>query len=354
MCVTLQVRTGMDVRTRHKPYRHHCHQVFFTKAVNVKLLTMNRYEIHFDRLHLSSFTRHPSLSSLNPNRSISIQQQVLLKACARSMHQFLPRLEHVSGAKRIKRTSSSAVLADDHSSDSDEQEDDDEDEPDSSSKLTLVCPACGSTFHRFGHLMRHAKRKHHMDLSTYDESGALELQPVETNPIDSSDNEVNRDTTKETQTIKTEDVDPLESALASQSKAYPIAAVISTKALVGEANPSSVSETGPTTDCPYCDFKTTDIEQFKFHIIAHIRDKNYRCLLCNRLYKYRGKYRGLLSSNSMYFSSSKPTKAIARSTFAVNTIDSVRIRTITFNVFCSKAPMAMSRRPLCLEPMARP
>ncbi len=53
---------------------------------------------------------------------------------------------------------------------------------------------------------------------------------------------------------------------------------------------SSISETNPTTtDCPYCDFKALDIEQFKAHIIAHIRDKNYRCLLCNRLYKYRGK-----------------------------------------------------------------
>jgi hypothetical protein len=52
---------------------------------------------------------------------------------------------------------------------------------------------------------------------------------------------------------------------------------------------SSICETNPTTtDCPYCDFKTIDIEQFKAHIIAHIRDKNYRCLLCNRLYKYRG------------------------------------------------------------------
>jgi len=51
----------------------------------------------------------------------------------------------------------------------------------------------------------------------------------------------------------------------------------------------SITETNTTTDCPYCDYKTTDIEQFKLHIIAHIRDKNYRCLLCNRLYKYRGK-----------------------------------------------------------------
>ena len=43
------------------------------------------------------------------------------------------------------------------------------------------------------------------------------------------------------------------------------------------------------TSCPYCDFKTNDNELFKSHIAAHIRDKNYRCLLCNRLYKYRGK-----------------------------------------------------------------
>ena len=198
------------------------------------------------------------------------------------------RLELASGAKRIKRTSSSAAFTDDHSSDSDVQEDNADDEPDSSSKVTLVCPACRSTFHRFDHLMRHAKRKHCIDLSTYDESSAVELLPVKTKPIDSSDTELNSDRTEEAQTIKTEHVDPLESTLASESKSSSFTAMISTQALVGEANPASVSETGPTTDCPYCDFKTTDIEQFKLHIVAHIRDKNYRCLLCNRLYKYRG------------------------------------------------------------------
>jgi len=67
---------------------------------------------------------------------------------------------------------------------------------------------------------------------------------------------------------------------------------------------SSISETNPTTtDCPYCDFKTTDIEQFKAHIVAHIRDKNYRCLLCNRLYKYRGETSliYLIIENKLFF-----------------------------------------------------
>lgn len=50
----------------------------------------------------------------------------------------------------------------------------------------------------------------------------------------------------------------------------------------------SDNNTTTTNDCYYCDYKTNDIEQLKSHIIAHIRDKNYRCLLCNRLYKYRG------------------------------------------------------------------
>ena len=85
MCVTLQVRTGMDIRTRHKPYHHRYHRVFFTKAINVKRPTTNRYEIYFDCVHPPSFTRQPSQSSLNPNRSISVQQQVLLKTCACSI-----------------------------------------------------------------------------------------------------------------------------------------------------------------------------------------------------------------------------------------------------------------------------
>ena len=59
--------------------------------------------------------------------------------------------------------------------------------------------------------------------------------------------------------------------------------------LKDETVPSAIAETSSTTDCPYCDFKTNNIEDFKIHVISHIRDKNYRCLLCNRLYKYRGR-----------------------------------------------------------------
>ena len=84
VCAILQVRMGTDVRTHHKPYRHHCHRVvFFTKAASAKLLTTNRYEIHFDGVPLLSFTHHPSRSSFNPNRSIFDQQEVLPSISAR-------------------------------------------------------------------------------------------------------------------------------------------------------------------------------------------------------------------------------------------------------------------------------
>lgn len=56
-----------------------------------------------------------------------------------------------------------------------------------------------------------------------------------------------------------------------------------------ELTVSPVADSSTTNDCYYCDYKTNDIEELKSHIIAHIRDKNYRCLLCNRLYKYRGR-----------------------------------------------------------------
>lgn len=43
------------------------------------------------------------------------------------------------------------------------------------------------------------------------------------------------------------------------------------------------------TDCPFCSFTSTETEEFRQHIlINHLNDKNFRCLICNRLYRYRG------------------------------------------------------------------
>jgi predicted DsbA family dithiol-disulfide isomerase len=42
----------------------------------------------------------------------------------------------------------------------------------------LICPICGSTYHRLGHLLRHAKRKHHIDLSNSNQSNTFDMLPT--------------------------------------------------------------------------------------------------------------------------------------------------------------------------------
>ncbi|CAF3663935.1 unnamed protein product [Rotaria sordida] len=43
------------------------------------------------------------------------------------------------------------------------------------------------------------------------------------------------------------------------------------------------------TDCPFCSFTSIDSEAFRKHVLTnHLSDKNFRCLVCNRLYRYRG------------------------------------------------------------------
>ncbi|CAF4615425.1 unnamed protein product [Rotaria sp. Silwood1] len=43
------------------------------------------------------------------------------------------------------------------------------------------------------------------------------------------------------------------------------------------------------TDCPFCSFTSIDSEIFRKHVLTnHLSDKNFRCLVCNRLYRYRG------------------------------------------------------------------
>lgn len=43
------------------------------------------------------------------------------------------------------------------------------------------------------------------------------------------------------------------------------------------------------TDCPFCSFTSTDPETFRQHVLTnHLSDKNFRCLVCSRLYRHRG------------------------------------------------------------------
>ncbi|CAF0881352.1 unnamed protein product [Adineta steineri] len=195
--------------------------------------------------------------------------------------------EHSLGVKRVKRTLSpqtpTNIFVNGNNDNSDQEDDDDEfdddededDERDSTSnpttmspKAILTCPTCGSTYHRLGHLLRHAKRKHRIDLSNYDGPHTFDILTSQTNQIETSDIELNKNFKEQINPIIAENMDLSDKSSQQQNE--------------------TISETNATTDCPYCDYKTTDIELFKSHIIAHIRDKNYRCLLCNRLYKYRG------------------------------------------------------------------
>ncbi|CAF4510187.1 unnamed protein product, partial [Rotaria sp. Silwood2] len=190
-------------------------------------------------------------------------------------------IEQISITKRVKRTSSpiSTSLYINNSdencefddNDNDNDDDDDDDERDSSLNCReinlneiLICPICNSSYNCLDHLSRHVKRKHNIDLSNNNYSEIFNFITKSNLEKTNSNQQIDKNYSNK-QLNQT-----LPSTLSSSSS-------------------SSISQTTTTTtDCPYCDFKTTDIEQFKGHIIAHIRDKNYRCLLCNRLYKYRG------------------------------------------------------------------
>jgi transposase-like protein len=243
---------------------------------------------------------------------------ILVKSiCQINLFFFL--IEHVCGIKRVKRTlsptTSTSIFINSNNDnsehdDDDEYDDDEDDERDSSSNPTtmspksmLTCPSCDSTYHRLGHLLRHAKRKHRIDLSSYDGPHTFDMLTSQTNQLETSDIELNKDSKEQ---MHTEDMKPCEKSSQQPSKSNINSFFVLKKTnqifFSDETIPSSVPDTNTTTDCPYCDYKTTDIEQFKSHIIAHIRDKNYRCLLCNRLYKYRGKIKHLFLFSFIYFS----------------------------------------------------
>ncbi len=131
-------------------------------------------------------------------------------------------LEQPSGIKRVKRTLSPTTSTsifingnDDNSEEDDDNEydDDEDDERDSSSnpttmspKTILTCPTCGSTYHRLGHLLRHAKRKHHIDLSNYDGQHTLDLFTTQINQIETSNIELNKNSTEQINKLRTEDL----------------------------------------------------------------------------------------------------------------------------------------------------
>lgn len=52
-----------------------------------------------------------------------------------------------------------------HSSDEHLESEDDERDSSSNTKPMLICPLCGTTYDRLDHLLKHAKRKHHLDLN---------------------------------------------------------------------------------------------------------------------------------------------------------------------------------------------
>ncbi len=72
-----------------------------------------------------------------------------------------------------------------------------------SPKTILTCPTCGSTYHRLGHLLRHAKRKHHMDLSKYDGPRTFDMLTTQTNQIETSDMEIDKNSKEQ---LKTDDI----------------------------------------------------------------------------------------------------------------------------------------------------
>ena len=220
------------------------------------------------------------------------------------------------GAKRVKRAVSPPTATilpnifinrsnensedDENSEEDDEDDEDDDDERDSSGNQTamppntfLTCPICSSTYHRLGHFLRHAKRKHHVDLSNYHGPQTFEMLTAQIHQMETANMEINKRSMEQMNSIRTEDINLSKKPILPSSKSFTINTreiIIDSFIILDEINSGiSTSETSTTTDCPYCDYKTPDIEQFKLHIVAHIRDKNYRCLLCNRLYKYRGK-----------------------------------------------------------------
>ena len=84
-----------------------------------------------------------------------------------------------------------------------------------------------------------------------------------------------------------------------------------------QTNENPIQEKMPTisirfTDCPFCSFTSTDPEAFRQHVLCnHLSDKNFRCLVCNRLYRHRG--------DCIFISKQKknPTKSFVSGSFHI-------------------------------------
>ena len=80
----------------------------------------------------------------------------------------------------MKRTSS-PISTNLYINSSDDHLESEDDERDSSSNPRTIfpCPLCGTTFDRLDHLLKHAKRKHHLDLSNTNGRNAIDQFPTE-------------------------------------------------------------------------------------------------------------------------------------------------------------------------------
>lgn len=83
----------------------------------------------------------------------------------------------------------------------------------------LTCPICSSTYHRLGHLVRHAKRKHRIDLSNYEGQNTYDVLTSQVaNQIQAPDNDLNPNSKEQIDLTSTEDADMSERPSQQQSK----------------------------------------------------------------------------------------------------------------------------------------
>jgi len=97
--------------------------------------------------------------------------------------------------------------------DDDDEDDEDDDERDPSSNPTtmspntfLTCPICSSTYHRLGHFLRHAKRKHHIDLSNYHGPHTFDMLTAQIHQMETANMEINKNSIEQINPIKTEEI----------------------------------------------------------------------------------------------------------------------------------------------------
>ena len=87
-----------------------------------------------------------------------------------------------------------------------------------SPKSILTCPICSSTYHRLGHLVRHAKQKHHMDLSNYDGPHTFNMLTTQINQNEVSDVESNKNSIEHFNSMQTEEIIPPKKSSQQSSK----------------------------------------------------------------------------------------------------------------------------------------